>query len=162
MCLLRDRFLRSSEFAIPRACGRIFNLILRITELKIPEQGFRISNPEEQDGFRVLLFLQRLSFKLNAFPGELHKVADVLVVGSLRILQHIDAVIVPEEGEGLGLVQTLKFGEGENLAAAVVLSGFVDRGTVGEAGRGEVVVGVNVGDDFWEVDGLRGLVDFFG
>lgn len=83
------------------------------------------------------------------------------MVGSLGILQHIDAVVVPEKGEGLGLVQAMKFGEGENLAAAVVLSGFVDRGTVGEAGGSEVVVRVDVGDDLGEGDGLGGLADFF-
>lgn len=84
------------------------------------------------------------------------------MVGAIRIAEHIHAVVVPEEGEGLFRGKPLEPGERENLAAAVVLTRLVDRGTVGEAGWGEVEVGIDVCDDFGESDGLGCVVDFFG
>lgn len=83
------------------------------------------------------------------------------MVAAGGIAKHIHPVVIPKQGERLGLCQLVQPGKGENLAAAVVLAGFVDRVAVGEASGGEVVIRIDIGDDLGEGDGHGGLVDFF-
>lgn len=63
--------------------------------------------------------------------------------------------------KGLLRAKLLEFGKRKNLARSVVLVGFVDSGTVGESGRGEVVMLVDEGNYFCETDGFWCGFNFF-
>lgn len=80
------------------------------------------------------------------------------MVGSCGVFEHVFAVVVAEAVQGLRWRESLQFGEGEDLAGAVVLAGFVEQVAVAEFGRGEVIQRVDYGDGVGEGDGFGGVV----
>ena len=70
-------------------------------------------------------------FKRNAIvadsiPAIFEKAPDVGVALLFRTLQHISAVIITEQGQGLRLIQVGQAGKPENLARPFVGARFVD------------------------------------
>src|SRR5574340_1714337 len=57
-----------------------------------------------------------LTGELDAAPAGLHEVPDVLVVRPVRVVQHVIPVIMAEQRQGLRFRQSMKMGEGEDLA----------------------------------------------
>ena len=61
----------------------------------------------------------------------------------MRVLEHIVAVIGSEAMQGLLRCQVVQPGEGEDLARAVILPGFVLYFSVAKCGGGEVVMRID-------------------
>ena len=98
-------------------------------------------------------------------PTVLDEVADVLVVGALRMFEYIVAVIAAEAMQGLLRCQIVQLGKGEHFAGAVVLPGFVLQFSVAECAGGEVVMRLDHCDGVLEGDvvgcGCQGLQELF-
>lgn len=78
------------------------------------------------------------------------------MIRSVWIFQNIGAVEISKEGQGFLFRKIMQFRETENLARAVIFPRFIHRISVGKFGRREIIMFIQVGDDFFKVDGLRG------
>ena len=91
---------------------------------------------------------------LNLAPTGAHKVANVLVIRSIRMLQHIITIVRAETGQGFLWGQVLQSRKGKQFAGAVVLPGFIRQFAILEDGGGEVIVGVDNGNGVGEGDAV--------
>ncbi len=83
------------------------------------------------------------AFKGNTTPAGTHKIADIGMVGSIGMLQHIFAVKGTKTIQGFLLAEALQAGKGKQLTTTRIGAGFIYGITIGKTGRCKRIMGLN-------------------